>query len=374
MNQIKENHIQEDEIDLRELFKTIMRHKKFILLFTTIVTFMAVIYVFVKTPLYEVKSNIQLGYIGDNILGDPDAINKELRVVFHVDERQDEKNTTSLVTNASVNSHVKNFIEVTTEGISNKEALAKNQEVLKYAQSMFTKKINNYITNIKNQIDSTKTALRHVDEIEIADIQRNITRLKTQKIVRIDQRIDFLQDKKLPSIKQTLDMYNKKLNDYTRSVQSLADKQIQDKTQDMIISIQMVNYQNLILNLENQIEDLKLAKEKIIVETIPSLKLEKDNIKNDQIKKLEDQINITLKDKKIDLQKTINNLEYQISKANIKNISLVGNYVIHRYPVKPKKKLIIAVIFIMGIIVSIVFVFFMEFLKGLKEEDRESES
>ena len=50
-------YIQEDEIDLRELFKTIWEKKLFVILFTSIVTFSAIIFKFISfTELLNLKN------------------------------------------------------------------------------------------------------------------------------------------------------------------------------------------------------------------------------------------------------------------------------------------------------------------------------
>ena len=61
----------EDEIDLRELFRAIWDKKIFILLFTTIVTFISVIYVYSKNPipLYQGKIYIEIGQIQSQNFG-----------------------------------------------------------------------------------------------------------------------------------------------------------------------------------------------------------------------------------------------------------------------------------------------------------------
>ncbi|WP_345993650.1 Wzz/FepE/Etk N-terminal domain-containing protein [Sulfurimonas sp. HSL-1716] len=369
MNQNNENNMQEDEIDIRELFKTIVKYKVFIFVFTILVTVGAGIYALMKTPIYEVKSDIQVGYIGDALLGEPISINKELRVVFHVDDQSSNKKIKSLVTNISVNRQVKNFIEITTQGVSNNEALKKNKEVLTYAQNIYKKKIDNFIENTKNSIENRKKALQYVDEIEIPEVQREIEKLKTQKIVEVDNQIVFLQKNEISSLNEKIKSYQKRLTDYMYSVEKLQHYDLKDKSENMIVAIQMMNYQNLIQNAQNQIQNLKLKKDKIEMEAIPNLKVQKTNIQRDDIKKLEDKINITLRDKKIDLQKNIDDLEYLTSSANIKNTDIVGNYVIHDHPVKPRKKLIVGVAFVAGFVLSIFLVFFMEFVKGIKKEE-----
>jgi len=64
-------------------------------------------------------------------------------------------------------------------------------------------------------------------------------------------------------------------------------------------------------------------------------------------------------------------LQYNISPANIQNFHVVGDFVTKDHPAKPKKRLILAVAFITGLILSVFFVFFLEFIeenrKRLKE-------
>ncbi len=58
MQNIQNNNIciEEDEIDLRELFATIWKHKIFIVIFVTIVTFLAIIYALSKPNEYKIQT------------------------------------------------------------------------------------------------------------------------------------------------------------------------------------------------------------------------------------------------------------------------------------------------------------------------------
>ncbi|MFY4858868.1 Wzz/FepE/Etk N-terminal domain-containing protein [Aliarcobacter butzleri] len=60
-----EKYLQEDEIDLKELFKTLWKHKIFILVFTSMITFIALIYVLLKNPIpiYQGKMYLEIGQI-----------------------------------------------------------------------------------------------------------------------------------------------------------------------------------------------------------------------------------------------------------------------------------------------------------------------
>ncbi|WP_152057727.1 Wzz/FepE/Etk N-terminal domain-containing protein [Aliarcobacter butzleri] len=62
-----QKYLQDDEIDLKELFKTLWKYKIFILVFTSIITFIALIYVLLKNPIpiYEGKMYLEIGQIQD---------------------------------------------------------------------------------------------------------------------------------------------------------------------------------------------------------------------------------------------------------------------------------------------------------------------
>lgn len=62
---MQKNYIEQDEIDLKELFITIWNKKKFILIFTFSITFLSIVYVFFKNPIpiYQGKLYIEIGQI-----------------------------------------------------------------------------------------------------------------------------------------------------------------------------------------------------------------------------------------------------------------------------------------------------------------------
>jgi hypothetical protein len=67
-NSPEQNYYQEDEIDLKELFKNLWLKKNFILGITTTITILAGIYAFNKTPIpeYEASALIELGKYNHN--------------------------------------------------------------------------------------------------------------------------------------------------------------------------------------------------------------------------------------------------------------------------------------------------------------------
>lgn len=102
--QVQENKIlNEDEIDLRELFKIIWDKKFFIIIFTFIITLISFIYVLLKnpTPVYEGILSVQIGEIqsenfGNKIIETPQNLSYILEVEFKVNPNI-AKGTTSIL-------------------------------------------------------------------------------------------------------------------------------------------------------------------------------------------------------------------------------------------------------------------------------------
>ena len=102
--QVQENKIlNEDEIDLRELFKTIWDKRFFIIIFTFIITLISFIYVLLKnpTPVYEGILSVQIGEIqsenfGNRIIETPQNLSYILGIEFKVNSTI-AKGTTSIL-------------------------------------------------------------------------------------------------------------------------------------------------------------------------------------------------------------------------------------------------------------------------------------
>ncbi|PIP10243.1 MAG: hypothetical protein COS32_11575 [Sulfurimonas sp. CG02_land_8_20_14_3_00_36_67] len=363
--------IQEDEIDLRELFLTLIKNKMTIVLITSAITIAGALHAYTKTPIFEVKSTIQIGHIGESLIDDPANISKILSVIFNVND----KSSSDEITDANVKSiaqvkSVKNFIEVVTEGTSNDSALRKNMDVTAYTKNLYLDKIDQYILEKNHQIEKLKKEIIKIDTFDIKNLQEQIKLLEKDGIKKDEDKIIFLQKTELSSIESKISYHSKKLIEYTKEINKLNENSLKlaDKTASMISSVQTLNYQNLILNSQNQLENLKVEKQILLQEKIPNLQRNINKIKNETIRKLQYKVDVELPEQKISILKHIESLEFSMSKSNIKNSELVGEYILHDYPAKPKKKLIIVVSFVTGFILSIFLVFFMEFVKNFRRE------
>ena len=307
---MREKQYTEDEIDLKELFNTIWEKRLFVAIFTLIVTLCAGIYVFVKTPIYEVKSIIEIGFIEKQLVEDSSVIEQKLNVIFNVDDKNINNDPKKGIISSIIQMKtVKNFIEVKTEAVSNEIAIAKSKEILDYAQKLYEPKIEQYKTLVNN---------------DISNIEDEIKFLKNEKMKMLTDKVE--------SSKANLEKYNQEINSLYKS-----NTNANDKISSMIVSVQMVNYQNLIENAQNVLKTSSLEIEQILKDTIPKLQQKKEVIK------------------------------FKTSEQNLTNTRLVGNYVTSEYPAKPKKVLIIVVAFVTGFILSIFAVFFMQFVSSVRK-------
>ena len=315
---------QEDEIDLRELFLTIKKNKKFIFIFTAIVTILALAYVFIKTPLYEATALVKIGnyklYNNNNnnnnnnkvLLDNAYQLTKELNVIF-IDMHKNDKNAKSKITSINVPKKQKGFIEIKAQAVSNNFAVKNINEVVAYIRAKDQK--------ILDDVSERR-------KFEISNITRKIANIKDKEIVMIDSKI-HLQTISLSSYKKQVKLIDDNIKKIENKNPALAALKLMEKR----------DLSEFILKLNLQLIDLKDKKDNLSTTVIA------------------------------DLQEKRNLLRSMLLPHNYKNSYVVGSVLTNDYPVKPKKKLIVVVAFITGLILSIFLVFFMEFLRGLKDEE-----
>ncbi|MCT7574659.1 Wzz/FepE/Etk N-terminal domain-containing protein [Aliarcobacter butzleri] len=335
-----QKYLQDDEIDLKELFKTIWSYKKFILIFTFIVTVLSIIYVSLKTPVYEVKSVIKIGSIADVPLENSNILEKNIRVIFGLDNNSFSiKEDEGIVTGINIIKNATSLLEVTTEAFTNEKAILKQHEVLEYLQDEYKYKIDEFIFKTNLNIKNLEGQIKYINEVK-----------KVQK----EESIDFLNRVDLVLIENKLSFNKEKLSQYQENINNILKKRSSNDTQNMLSAMEILNYQSLILNLQNQIENLNKEKQNILVDKIPNIKRELEyNIKNE----LEDILN------RIELEKL------KLTNKIAKNSEFVGSVLVNEHPIKPKKSLIVVVSFVTGFILSIFLVFFIEFIRTLKKEE-----
>ena len=161
---MQENKIlNEDEIDLSELFKTIWDKRFFIIIFTFIITLISFIYVLLKnpTPVYEGILNVQIGEIqsenfGNKIIETPQNLSYILEVEFKVNPNI-AKGTTSIL-EIKYSNEDKARIKIILEDVKNFIITKHENDTSFYKNKIMTKQIGD-ITITEEAINKPKKAL-----------------------------------------------------------------------------------------------------------------------------------------------------------------------------------------------------------------------
>ncbi|MFW2601999.1 Wzz/FepE/Etk N-terminal domain-containing protein [Aliarcobacter butzleri] len=313
-----QKYLQEDEIDLKELFKTLWKYKIFILVFTFITTILSIIYVSLKTPTYQVTALVELGSYKtesdqDVIIDNADNLSKKLTTIF-IDLRKNLENKNFEITKIVTVKGMKNFIEISSEASSNTQAIEGLNEVIEHIKSEHTKLLDD---------------VKEKNEFDLKNISLNIKNIEDDKLKNIEKKIELYQqnilnlEEQMLSVTETLKNLNK---------------------------------------LEPSISALKLMEKRDISNAIIS---NKSNL-YDLIEEKENLINIEI-NKLLDRKKILETLSLP---HNLKNSEVVGSILVNEYPIKPKKSLIVVVSFVTGFILSIFLVFFIQFVNNMKKEEK----
>ena len=298
--------LEEDEIDLKELFKTIWAKKIFIVIFTLVVTILAGFYAYSKTPIYEAKALLEIGEYKKNPVDDAVALEKKLSTIF-IDMEKNLKDKTSQISNISVVKGLKNFLEIKSESTSNEEA---KNEILKV------------LTFVQNEHEKILDDVKKQKEMELRNIDLQISDIKSKSVALIDKKIEN-NIKNLKSLEEQLKQIDENLKKIDTLNPSLAALKLMEK-RDITNSINTITIQNF------------------------ELESKKDELLTTTLYKLEES-------KKI--------IELSLLPHNYKNTQIVGEIITNDFPTKPKKKLIVAVAFVTGFIISIFLVFLFNFIK-----------
>lgn len=313
-----QKYLQEDEIDLKELFKTIWSYKKFILIFTFIVTVLSIIYVSSKTPTYEVTALVEVGSYKtesdqDVIIDNADNLSKKLTTIF-IDLRKNVENKDFEITKIVTVKGMKNFIEISSEASSNTQAIEGLNEVIEHIKSEHTKLLDDVKEKNEFQLKNISLLIKNIEDDQLVNIEKKIE-LYNQNIVSLEQQ--------MTSVTETLKNINK---------------------------------------LDPSISALKLMEKRDISNAIIS---NKSNL-YDLIEKKENLVNVE-KNKLLDRKKILETLSLP---HNLKNSEVVGSILVNEHPIKPKKSLIVVVSFVTGFILSIFLVFFVQFINNIKKEEK----
>ena len=346
------NYLQEDEIELKEIFKFLINSKKLFIAITLVITTLGAIYTFQKVPEYQSTALIELG--GYNIFSNEKGsiepakdLIQDLKINF-IYTRNDAALIFRLIENKLLkieyispsvekNNHLLNEI---VEYIVNRHSLLLSNN---------TQKTENQIESLNNQIEFRKKTIFTQNE---ADKLRISNQIEADKL-RISDQIESLNNE-LPITDLKINALNKVIVEDEGNLKLLAsnpDLFLQRAAQSPTLNQVIFSYNNQLIDLEAEKTNLSQEKD--------SLELE---LKILESKDLESNTIFNLSQEKDDLELELKFLMNQ----NLTSTQLVSEILINE--VATKKILHILVSLIFGLLLSSVVIFINNSLKASKEE------
>ena len=278
-------YIEEDKIDLKELFSILKRRKKLIWSLTGVMTILAVLYAFIiAKPIYEVKTMIEVGQIDAKPIDNINDIQQKLSYEYKVNVK-DKQIELPRVKSISVPKKSNTILSINIHGYSNESAVKYIQTVIDKIETQYKEKTDAYANNQKELIHLTQENIKE-NSLSLAEM------------------------------KKELDKYSQKIVSLKSEDAALAG----------IFALQIGQKQTQLQELKKYISNLKTKEQELKLSITPFM---------------------------------------------MKPTHLVGEIETLEKPIKPKKILIVIVAFITGLMLSVFLAFFLEFLRGAKEEDTE---
>jgi LPS O-antigen subunit length determinant protein (WzzB/FepE family) len=140
-NDINYNYIQEDEIDIKDLIRILLRNIKKIFFITILVTTLAIVYIFVKAPTYEVRSNISIGNYSGSFIESPEVLIART-IIVHMENVQKEE--IGVLKAVNLKKGTSNIIEFVVQSDTNQNAIKKLDNILQEIFAFHEEKITKY--------------------------------------------------------------------------------------------------------------------------------------------------------------------------------------------------------------------------------------
>lgn len=251
--------IKDDEIDLVELFKTLWGYKIIIFLVTFLFMVLGAIYaLIIATPKYEISATFENGYYKTSIsdkapINDKSSIINTLSIKF-IDELKN-RSDLDFKFNSIKDIEKSNNFKIVILANSNEIGISKMNEVLSFLEINDQKSIDNYVKNIKQQIEILKNQNLNLEsnkknfEIRIDDLKQIVKKLDNQldNLSRKDDLSSQIQFNKTIDLKNAS---NLEISAIEKNIMDLDSDYFQNKSD--------------ILGLEKKIESENIQKTHIL--------------------------------------------------------------------------------------------------------------
>ncbi len=373
------NSVEEDEIDLRELFGVLKKRKKIIIATSILFVLLALAYVISAKPVYEAKATIQIGKVikknektgllmsqyFDNVKN----LKQYLDIKYDTSGKYRDKNATGYIKSITIakRNASRAFLNITAYAHNNKEAIKSIQkpidDILKQDKAYY----DTIIENKKDILERLNQNFIYDKTVILPQLKQDLEILKTVGLKKIDVKIKLIKSVSISALKNKIKQNEVEISKKITIIKSMRKESLhlikENPNIAIMISMQITNLENNIVGLKTKIIGLESKISILKKETIPNLAAEKRKL-----------LEITIPAKEAEIDKmtsmTLPRIQMQIknTKMTMKEPYLVMTHIVnkiytHNKPIKPKKRLIFVVALITGLILGIFLAFFLEFLE-----------
>jgi len=176
----------DDTIDLRKLFSTLQKRKKLIFSITALFMLLALVYIFVTKPVYQVQAMIEVGKVNvgtkdETVLDNIADIKQKLEYIYGVKSKQAMR--LPKVKSISVNKQAKSVFSVLVEGHSNEEAVTFIEGIVKKVEKEYEEQVHTFMHTQKELILLTQEDIKTAQE-NFIKIQKTLENY-SQKIMNL---------------------------------------------------------------------------------------------------------------------------------------------------------------------------------------------
>lgn len=390
-----------DEIDLFELFKTIWGYKVKIIIITIAFVLLGLAYTMMATPWYKATALVEIGYYKSNEKGTIEDVSlaqasnaiERLKVTY-IDLVEEIPNKDVIVQSISPIKGNDKFFNIVAFGKTNDLVAAKISEMVQVLESKHQEILDGYLNKQKVALANVDRKIAFLKNNSIAALEDQIAYLKNTQLPRLDKQIVYMQDVVIPAAKRDVDLVdnvtvpsiekriklnNDNMNKFEKELKNLRQTKHGSSATNAVL-LQMIE-QNLIgriATLQEGLISLDQQKDALISETKPKLQDKVYQLNNVELVTLQTNKDAILSDKLPALKRELVNLqteelgklideksilELSLKPYNYQNTQIVSNIMTSEKPNKPKKLIILAVSFVIGLMISISGVLVYDFYK-----------
>jgi len=177
--------LQEDKIDLRELFLILKQRRVFILIVTLLVTLLGILYVLITEPVYEIKSVVEVSLINDKPIQSIHDTKQKLDFTYEVNVKG-KKIELPVVSEINIPKKTTSLLVIKTQGYSNKDASDLMNKIVDEIKTQENEKIEIYKGTVQEKLKRIEEDISRNEKIAM-ELKSNISDYES-KFINISQK------------------------------------------------------------------------------------------------------------------------------------------------------------------------------------------